>query len=125
MFDLSKGQFDQGCNMALTKQPNMLGKGGVGVVGEISFSTFLTTIYYTELYFVSDPLFVDKFFLVNHVTCAQVSRAWMPLSSELFFFKDSDLAQRAKALVFSAKRSCRRSQVRAQVRPGTFLQMLK
>jgi hypothetical protein len=34
-------------------------------------------------------------------------------------FMNSDLAQRAKA--FSARQQCRRSQIRAPVRPGTFL----
>jgi hypothetical protein len=34
---------------------------------------------------------------------------------------ESDLAQRVRALVFSARRCCRRSRVRAPVWPGTFL----
>jgi hypothetical protein len=34
---------------------------------------------------------------------------------------DSDLAQRAETLVFSATECCRRSRVRAPVIPGTFL----
>jgi hypothetical protein len=33
----------------------------------------------------------------------------MPLSREPFFFKNGDLAQRDRALVFSARRCCRRS----------------
>jgi hypothetical protein len=45
----------------------------------------------------------------------------MPLSREPFFFKNGDLAQRVRALAFSARRCCRRSRVRAPVWPGTFL----
>jgi hypothetical protein len=35
--------------------------------------------------------------------------------------KNGDLAQRVRALVFSARQCCRRSRVRAPVWPGTFL----
>jgi hypothetical protein len=39
----------------------------------------------------SEPLFVEKFFLVNHVTCASVSRLKATVQ-RTNLFKDNDLA---------------------------------